>query len=189
MTHLRKEDFIVGDIPMQRARQLVRRYHYAKGGSKTGVYYHGLYDRNLRRNVGVAWWLPPATLAAARRVYPSDPSRVLALSRLVIRPGYPTNSASFLLGRSIRLVRDDGRFDCLVTYADTRLGHTGTIYRATNWEYLGLTKKYVVWLDPRTGQEVSKRKGRRTLRKQEMLDLGFVYAGRFAKHRFRMILR
>lgn len=128
-------------------------------------------------------------MAAARSIYPSDPPSVLALTRLVVQPGEPTNAASFILGASIRSIRADGRFKCLLTYADTRLGHTGAIYRATNWVYCGLTKRaHATWIDPRTGQEVSRMRGRKTMRKPEMLAKGYEYVGRFKKHKFIYLL-
>jgi hypothetical protein len=88
--------------------------------------------------LGVAWWMPP-TRAAAEANWEGDFREVLSLSRLVIVPDVPKNAASFLIGKSIHLIRKDGRFCCLLTYADTSQGHDGGIYRATNWEYMGLT--------------------------------------------------
>jgi hypothetical protein len=121
----RKQDYEVRSIGLTTARALVVAHHYAKGGSNTGVYFHGLIQRAQPHVAcGVAWWLPP-TRRAAESVDRVRWRQVLALTRLVVTPEVPLNGASFLLGRSIRMIRADGRFVALVTYADESQGHLG----------------------------------------------------------------
>lgn len=119
--------------------------------------------------------------------YPDNWRGVLSLHRLVVHPTVPTNGASFLISQSIRLVRQDKRWECLVTYADQGRGHTGAIYKATNWEYVGVTAKHAQWVDPTTGRYVAKL-STRTRTKKEMEELGYEVIGRFAKHKYRMVL-
>ena len=169
------------------AQSLVKKYHYTGGGANTATFRHGLLDplKNVR---GCAWWLPP-TKGAAQSVYPEgDWKSVLALSRLVLDPDVPKNGASFLLGRSIRLIRHDPRWECLVTYADEGQGHRGTIYLATNWERQGFTKPEAQWVDPLTGRIVAKKAGPKSRTKKEMETLGYEIKGRFRKRRFRMVI-
>jgi hypothetical protein len=108
----------------------------------------------------------------------------------------PKNAASFLLGRAIRQIKRDPakRWKHLVTFADTRMGHTGGIYRATNWTYDGLTRPYDVWVDkdgrqvtrPRTGGTGGTRLGTRSATVEEMKAMGYIRIGKFPKHRFVM---
>ena len=63
---------------------------------------------------------------------------VKELSRLALVDVMPDNSESYFIGRLIRLVRQLG-CDVLLSYADPTYGHAGTIYRATNWLYYGLS--------------------------------------------------
>lgn len=129
---LRRSDYIVETIPAGMATDLVSAYHYARRGARSAMYRHGLFHRdNPLDCLGAAIWMP----ASPRTV--EDWKGALTLSRLVVEPGMPTNSASFLLGGSINLIRRDHKYRVLVTYADTAEGHTGAIYRATNWTYLG----------------------------------------------------
>ena len=165
------------------ARRFMRTHHYAKGGSNTSVYLHGLFaagDLFDEQCQGIAWWLPP-TPDAARATYPANWQGVLSLSRLAILPGVPANACSFLLGRSRRLI-DRKLWPCLVTYADQWRGHTGAIYRADNWHYEGLTKPQRVY---QIGERMVARKAGPTTRTHaEMLALGAVCLGAFAKHKF-----
>jgi hypothetical protein len=186
--HLSKHDVDVQTIPLADCRRLCEQHHYSKGGSNTATYRHGLILRSIERIVGCAWWIPP-TKTAAQATYPEgDWRRVLSLSRLAIEPTMPTNAASYLIGRSIRLIRAEGKWDCLVTYADDMQNHSGAIYRATNWEYVGKTKPERAYKDA-TGRLTARKAGPRTRTHAEMLALGCVCVGSFCKSKFRMVLR
>lgn len=178
---LSKHAWFVADCPLETARRLVRAHHYARGGSNIAVATHGLYATGTFAPVGVAWWIPPTKDTAA--AWWSDWQAVLTLSRLVLAPDVPKNAATFLLMRSIRLL--DPRWRCLLTYADTWREHTGHIYRAAGWEYLGLT-------DPRptyviNGRMAATKHGLTTWTHAEMLARGAECVGSFAKHRYRYI--
>lgn len=188
-SHLRARDYEVRDIPVSLARQLCRWEHYTRGGSNSATFCHGLVHRETNRTDGAAWWIPPTKDAAAAVFPEGEWTRVLCLHRLVVMPGVPTNGASFLLGRSIRLVRRSGRWDCLVTYADEGEGHTGAIYLATNWEPRGVTARESRWVDPQTGRHVARKAGQKTRRRSEMRALGYEEIEPTRKLRFRMVLR
>lgn len=186
---LRREEWRVVAVTLGTAQYLVREYHYAGGGANTGTFVHGLLPAGFCGETscrGVAWWIPP-TRSCAEASWPGDWRAVLSLSRLVLTPGAPKNSASFLLAASVRLVARDGRWRCLVTYADSWRGHTGEIYRVAGWEYAGMTAPEEVWTDPR-GRMVARKAGPRTRTRAEMLALGCVSQGRHSKHKFRLIL-
>jgi hypothetical protein len=180
---LRRSEWEVRPVPLAIGRDLVQRFHYAAGGSNTATYMHGLFRRGAETCLGVAWWIPP-TRTAAQATYPPRWQGVLALSRLVVAPEVPKNAATFLLASSRKMI-DRERWPCLVTYADKWRGHTGTIYRSDNWEYVGLTKAertYVLG-----GRMVARKAGPRTRTHAEMLAAGAVMVGSFSKHKFRML--
>lgn len=183
---LRASDYEVRDIPLADARSFIEKWHYSKGCSKTRVYAHGLFGRDSNELLGVAQWIPP-TKVAAQTVNPDEWRRVLSLSRLAVHPDVPQNGATFLMARSIRLIRQDGRFVSLVTYADEYMGHTGAIYRAANWQYVGQMKGCVRWEDD-NGKQVAQRATRNRSAK-EMRELGYRAVGRFRKHKFVMHLK
>ncbi len=62
------------------------------------------------------------------------------LARLWVADAVPRNGETWLIGQAIRHVRQahpDVRY--LVSYADPSVGHTGGIYRASNWTFDGMT--------------------------------------------------
>jgi hypothetical protein len=181
--HLRAVDWQVQNIPHHgEAVGLVRMWHYSKSAPNTSTYRHGLYPAGLMTLCcGAALWIPPTRTAAAA-IEPDNPEGVLSLSRLVIEPGLPTNAASFLLGSSMRLI-DRDRWPTLVTYADTAQGHTGAIYKATNWICDGPTPAGDVWVLP-DGSLCGRKRGGVTLTTSDMALLGAVRRPALPKIRF-----
>lgn len=179
----RRSDYEVRDCPLSDAAALIRAEHYARGCSNTAVYRHGLYKAD--RLVGVALWLPP-TKNCAKTVHPTEWRRVLALSRLAVLPSEPQNSESLLIGASIRKIRREKKWVGLVTFADLSQGHTGKIYKATNWEDRGLTKPEPRWED-HAGRQVS-RLSTKSRTAAQMVDLGYRMVGKFPKRKFVMLL-
>jgi hypothetical protein len=180
---LAKADWTVRVVDIGVARRLVEREHYARGAPNTATFLHGLFRAAAfwdEECVGVAWWIPP-TRSAAEATFPANWLGVLSLSRLAITPDAPRNAASFLISRSRRLI-DRMRWPCLVTYADEMQGHTGAIYRADNWTYLGRTKPEAAFAV--RGRLTARKAGGHTRTRTEMAQLGAESLGSFAKHKF-----
>lgn len=178
----RRRDYVVDDCPLHEAARFISAHHYARGCANTAVYIHGLYRASDL--VGAALWMPP-TKVCAQTVH-SDWRRVLALSRLAVAPGEPQNAASILIGESVRRIRRARKWKALVTFADESQGHTGTIYRATNWRYVGRTKPEPRWEDS-AGRQVA-RKATKTRTRAQMEALGCRMVGKFSKHKFTLVL-
>jgi hypothetical protein len=179
LQRLRKQEWVVAGCDQQLAEQLVKEEHYAKGASNTATYLHGLYPAGwywYAECVGVAWWIPPTRSAA--EAWAGDAwEGVLSLSRLAIMPDVPKNACS----KSVRKI-DRSRWHTLVTYADDWRGHDGAIYRACGWEYSGKTNPEAVYTI--NGRMTARKAGGRTRTHAEMLALGAVFHGRFAKSRY-----
>ena len=184
---LKKSEWWVHSVSPTIARRLVEKYHYSSGAPNTATYLHGLFRKGDiwgYQCVGVAWWLPP-TKNAGYATYPANGHGVLSLSRLVILPDVPKNAASFLLAGSRKLINRI-IWPCLVTYADKWQGHSGAIYRADNWEYMGETKPqpcYVI-----NGRMIARKVGPVSRTHDEMIALGAELLGSFAKHKFRRVI-
>lgn len=180
---LRKSEWCVKAAPLAVAQAMVREHHYSRGGSNTAVYVHGLFRKADNKLCGVAWWLPP-TRVACESVNKERWTKVLSLTRLVILPDTPKNAATFLLANSVKLIRRDARFVSLVTYADESQGHTGGIYRAANWDYVGRTGPYPRWIDPASDNRQVAPKATVNRTKAQMEALGYVKSGSFHKHKY-----
>lgn len=181
--NLDKNLYEVRDCPVQDAFSLIEKHHYSKGGTIAFIYAHGLYERNTNILMGAACWSMPMQ-DVAMSVNPTDWRLVLNLTRLVCLPEAPRNSASFLLGKSISLIKKDKRYKSLVTFADEARGHVGGIYKATNWLYMGRVGPHQIWQDPKTGRQVSNahKSG------EELYAVGYIRLSSFYKHKYIMHL-
>lgn len=177
--YIDKRKWFVKTVDLHTCQCLVAENHYAKGGSNTATYRHGLFRYGEPTCYGVAWWIPP-TKSAAKASF-SNWEKVLTLSRLVVVPEAPKNAASFLMAASRRMI-DEDRWPCLVTYADELQGHTGAIYLADNWTFAGTTKperRYEI-----DGRMVNRKAGPRTRTHEEMVELGAELVGASVKRKF-----
>lgn len=181
MDKLRKSDWEIKDATQAEAVALIEAFHYSKSAPNTSVYRHALFHRGDNKIYGCTLWLPP-TPPAARAVAGEEWRGVINLSRLVCIPEAPPNAASFLLGGSMRMI-DRTRWPVLLTYADTGMGHTGAIYKATNWESHGETPAGDVWIGP-DGERRGRKRGKFNYSAQQMRDMGFEKAPSLPKIRF-----
>jgi hypothetical protein len=83
-----------------------------------------------------------------------DSSNARELIRLWVHPDAPTNTASFIIGRSLRLLPE--QVGLVVTFADSGQNHQGAIYQATNFYYLGMSNQGIRYVDA-SGVEVTAR--------------------------------
>lgn len=72
--------------------------------------------------------------------FSETPSDVIELRRLCCVDDTPKNAESFLIGRSLRQLRKDWTAGVVVSYADKEHGHSGVIYRASNFKMVGEIK-------------------------------------------------
>ncbi len=184
---IRADQWVVRRLDVGEARPFIEAHHYARGASRTAVYVFGMFHKLFPDVLaGVTWWLPP-TRVAAESVDRERWRQVLALSRMAVLPAVAKNACSFLLARSVRVIRKDRRFVALVTYADESQGHTGHVYRAAGWCYRGRTSKNMRWIDPTTGRQIAAQ-ATKTRTAAQMLALGYERAGASHKHKFTLSL-
>jgi len=122
-------------------RQFLKRWHYSEYQNIQAKEVFGLFRDGvfLPELVGVCIYTRPAGPTAAQKYYSADPDKCLELRRLCCVDDTPKNAESFLVGRSLRWLRKNTDWKFVVSYADPEHGHTGTIYRASNFKYEGTT--------------------------------------------------
>jgi len=85
--------------------------------------------------LGICTFGVPASRHLQISVCKSNPDLVLELNRLWVSEEMPRNSESFFVSRCLKQL--PARI--IVSYADTKYGHVGYIYRALNFKYAGIT--------------------------------------------------
>jgi hypothetical protein len=147
-----KSDYYIDKISKKQAGELLLEYHYLKDiskGFKSG-YNYGLFKKNdfSPLNVGgvlgvcIFTGLPvPEIAKGAFGLKRNEQQGLFELSRLCIRPDTQHsehNITSWFVSRAIKQLRKDTEVKAIISYADSDF-HSGTIYRACNFMYCGLT--------------------------------------------------
>jgi len=146
MGYLNKKNWIVEQIEYSIAKNLIQKLHYTGSCSNTATFCFGLFCKKNYTLSGVSMWMN-APAGVSKKYGNGKMNDVLTLSRFVLIPDLPTNSASFLLGSSMKKISKTNKYSCLVTYADSSQNHNGIIYTATNWIYSGTTMGATQWVD------------------------------------------
>lgn len=130
-------DLRVIPLPHRVAKQVVEKNHYLHsmpGG--TELCFGVLADSRLK---GVLT-LGAGPANAYRLVDSARREDCLVLSRYWLSDDLPKNSASRILGMTMRVLKRSTDVKFVVTYADPVHGHAGIIYQASNWIYTGFSE-------------------------------------------------
>ena len=129
-------------------------HHYGGNGRPGSQYYNAFLNDEL---IAVVKFAPPVRQKVASSIgYESN--EIFELDRFCIHPAYQKkNFASFLLSRVAKLAKQDyPDIKCLVSFADPRHGHDGTIYKAANWKFVRKTA-YSYAYENGNGEEINKK--------------------------------
>jgi hypothetical protein len=150
-----KSDFYVDRVSKYDIKDLLYTYHYLKDESKDfkSGFNYGLFKRpdwecplRIGECLGACVFtgLPvPEIAVGAFGLQRHEQDGIYELSRLCIHPNTQKeeyNITSWFVSRAIRQFRKDTKVRAIISYADSN-HHTGTIYRACNFKYYGLTDK------------------------------------------------
>jgi hypothetical protein len=147
-----KSDFYIDKVCKEEIKELLYTYHYLKDESKDfkSGFNYGLYRKSFTDvlRIGnclgacVFTGLPvPEIAVGAFGLDRNQQEGIYELSRLCIHPDLQKeeyNITSWFVSRCIRRFRKDATVRAILSYADSN-HHTGTIYRACNFQYYGLT--------------------------------------------------
>ena len=117
--------------------------HYAKRKCQR-MFCFGVFIDGLLEGV-VTYGMPPSPQVGRGFLGEDYRTKVIELNRLCVNERVPKNTASILVGRSLRHMKNWA----VVSYADGAMGHVGYIYQATNFLYCGAAKSHdkEYWID------------------------------------------
>lgn len=78
-------------------------------------------------------------MANAWRKYTDSPDKILELRRLCLIDDTERFAETFFIGKMLRTLRELTTIEIIISYADKNKGHTGIIYKASNFSFLGET--------------------------------------------------
>ena len=156
------------------------RWHYFGDKGYLATHSFGIYF-DVRLLGAISYGIPNAGRIKGLYDYKTQ-GDYMELTRLALSDDLPPNSESRVIAVSLRLLkRANPHLRGIITYADTAYKHTGIIYRASNFQYWGLTApKTDLFVD---GKPVGKLKG------VKYSELGGEWKPRSRKHLYVKLFR
>jgi hypothetical protein len=124
-------DFIISEINYRLCLSFCKQWHYSKT-CPAGKIYFGLFAESCL--IGVICYGEPA-MRNQKQCYDAD----IELRRLCCIDKTPKNTESYFIGNTLKVLKKMNFKRC-ISLADPNHGHTGIIYRASNFTYMGLER-------------------------------------------------
>lgn len=132
-------EYMVKILDYKTATDFHVQHHYLHRAAPI-QYAFGLFLKESNELVGVCTFAVPLSPGLRNMICGEEYSKeVIELNRLVLLDKLPKNTASWFISSIFRMNIIDR--DIVVSFADTAQGHEGTIYKAANFIYTGLTDK------------------------------------------------
>jgi hypothetical protein len=116
-------------------QSFIETHHYSK--SINGCIADYCFSLNYEDVMIGAAFFGRMAMAGQWKKYGAVESDVIELRRLCCIDDTPKNTESFFIGAMLRWLKKHTPHKVVVSYADAEHGHTGTIYKASNFKYLG----------------------------------------------------
>ena len=117
----------------------VEKIHYSKNvNGLTTDYCFKLLD--LENKIIGAMIYGKISMANVWKKYSEKEIDLIELKRLCCVNNTPKNTESYFIGSTLRWLKKNTNIKKVISYADKTYSHEGIIYKATNFNYLGITK-------------------------------------------------
>lgn len=147
---MKPRELIVSPCEVGEIRDFIERNHYSH--SINGVKVSYCFKVEYRDQLCGAVLFGGLSTTAWKK-FGEVESAVLELRRLVLVEEAEKNSESRVIGQCIRWITKNAPLvKTIVSYADPSYNHIGTIYKASNFLYIGRSGKDVGFKDPTTGK-------------------------------------
>lgn len=133
------KDFEVKLTNIQYVKDFIEEWHYSS--SVNGLRISHVFGLFYNHQLIGAMIYGPLGMANTWKKYANSESEVIELRRLCCIDNTPKCTESYFIGKTLRWLKKNTDYKVIVSYADSHYNHTGVIYRATNFEYHGLTAK------------------------------------------------
>lgn len=181
-----KQQYTIIEISKKEAKPILDEHHYLSGiskGFKSGCNYGLIFCGEIVGVIIFTGFPVPELSKGMLGLSRENQEGLYELSRLCLRPDVQKsehNLASWFVARAIKKLRKQNKVRAILSYADSGF-HEGTIYRACNFKYYGLTAtKKDFWIKQEDGSFLKHSRGK-------VRGLEGEWRPRNRKHRFLLI--
>lgn len=148
--HIKARNLTILPCEVSEIRNFIETHHYSKNINGVKISFCFKVEHN---GVLVGGVLFGAISTTAWKKFSDNEKNVMELRRLVLLDSAGKNSESRVIGYCLRHIKKiSPETEVIVSYADPHYNHEGTIYKASNFEYVGLSGKDKGFLDKETGK-------------------------------------
>jgi len=142
---LNNGDYYIERVERNVIKDFVEEHHYSK--SINGVVSDYCFAMYKGEELIGAMLYGRLGMANAWKKYADAEHKVTELRRLVLIDDTPKNSESWFIGWTLRWLKKNTDIEAIVSYADANYGHSGIVYKATNFEHIGMTSagRVIMW--------------------------------------------
>lgn len=147
---MKPKELTIAPADFKEIKDFVETHHYSRNvnGVKINKCFSVRYNGELCGGV-----IFGSLSTTAWKKFADSEEHVLELRRLVLLDEVGKNSESYVVSKTIKWLKQHRpEVKVIVAYADPMYGHDGTIYKASNFEYLGLSGADKGYRDPESGK-------------------------------------
>lgn len=131
------KDFRVHRVPIHNVHNFIETWHYSHNVNGLNVSHcFGLFYKG--RLIG-AMVYGSLAMANTWKRYANNNLEILELRRLVCIDEAPKNTESYFVGKTLKWLKSNTHVKLIISYADPFYGHSGIIYKASNFTFEGTT--------------------------------------------------
>jgi len=174
-------------IDTKTAKEYIHANHYSKGSHNGPSPCYGLFDDT--KLIGVLMFATPCSENVRASLFGEEyKNSVVELHRLHILDVTPRNTETWFIAKCLKLLQKDRPQTLgVISFADSTEGHSGTIYKASNFIYAGMTGKARFYVD-QTGRLRHPRQAGVNISVGKAAEMGWVPVIREGKHRYIYLL-
>jgi hypothetical protein len=132
-------EYTVKPVKISDIKSFVEKWHYSHNINGLKVSYcFGLFDGDSLVGACV---FGEIAMANVYKKYVTNRHDLMELRRLCCIDNTPKNTESFFIGKCLRWLKNNTTIQKVISYADNHYNHTGIVYKASNFKYLGKTAK------------------------------------------------
>ena len=131
------KDWAVQLVSRADVREFIEANHYSE--SINGLMVSYAFALTFENKVVGAMLYGKMAMANAWKKYGSSADAAIELRRLCLVDDTPKNTESWFIAETLRWIKKNTDVEVIVSYADPNYGHSGIIYRASNFKHIGMT--------------------------------------------------
>lgn len=135
---MKVKDFVVELCERSEIEKFIEENHYSK--SINGCITDYCFKLTWNGTIIGAMFYGRMAMANQWKRFGDKESDVIELRRLCCVDETPRNTESYFIEKTLKWLSKNTTLKTVVSYADQEYGHTGIIYKASNFEYLGFKK-------------------------------------------------